>query len=185
MTQIVLASLVQRQLWNAVRSSLRGRSGLIEVPVWSRESAPYAGGVWTPRLVPYDDGATFDDGGLHDNGPGVEIRMHASASIGATVVTLRLVLGSEQLSGIRFSYGGALYETGLALSVEGDLWEVPVFPAIRAVIPSDADLEIERPTCIMHLATDREMDVTFSRSQVDKPTVNFVEAVEYWADMAG
>jgi len=106
------------------------------------------------------------------------------AAIGATVVNLLLVDGAEDLSGIRFSYNDALYETGRPISQTGAVWQVPIFPAIRAQIPSGAQLEVTSPTCLVKLATDREMDVTISVSGFDQRDVSFVEAVDYWSDLA-
>ncbi len=183
--QVPLGDQPRRQLWNAVRTSLGGRAGLIAIPVWSKDSAPYVDGVSGDQFVPHDDFSSFDDGALYDDGGGIEIRMDATAALGATVIAIRRVTAGDSLAGIRFSYNHALYETGLPISISGEVWTVPVFPAIRAAIPEDAELECERPTCLVHLAGDREMDVLLSRAAVDRRDVVFVEATDYWNALAG
>lgn len=181
---VLLRNRDQRQMWNAVRATLGGRPGLVVVPVRSDDSAPYVDGVFIRSTVPHDDGSTFDDGTEYYAEPGLDIRMDSVALVGATIVNIRADLGGDNLSGIRFSYLNALYETGLPIAVTGGVWQVPVFPAIRFEIPANGKLEVDNPTCLMHLASDREMDQLLSSPSVDRANVNFVEAVDYWSDLA-
>lgn len=183
MRNIPLHGPERRRVFNAIRTKLGGRAGLVAVPIWSNDTAPYPIGTVFPSSVPYDDGSTFDDGTTF-LGSAIHIRMAAPAALGATIVTLRIVEAAPDLAGVRFSYNRALYETGPAISVVGDQWQVPVFPAIRAAIPNDARLEFDRPTCLMHLATDREMDAPSTWRERDLVSVSFTEAVDYWSDLA-
>lgn len=183
---VPLHSRDRRQVWNAIRVSLGGRAGLVRVPVRGDESAPFVGGIFRRSTTAWDDGTTWDDGTEWYEGAAIEIRMHALAAIGDTVVQIRRVFGGDNLSGFRFSYNSALYEVGLpsAISEDGDVWTVPVFPALRAAIPANALLECERPTCIMRLAADRGMDLDISTPSVDRASVSFVEAADYWNALA-
>lgn len=111
--------------------------------------------------------------------------MATFAPLGATVVTLRL-LNASGAEGVRFSYQHALYETGPQIEqVSPDLYRVPVFPAIRKAIPADAPLEVDNPTCLCRLADDRGMSgLSLSPAEIDTATVEFVEAVDVWNDLA-
>jgi len=181
---VLLSTATQRRLWNGIADHCGGMAGLLAVPVWSFDSAPWPAGSVNGRiLTPHSDGSSFGDGGLYSQ-PAIGVQMAATAALGATSVTLRLGFGIEDLAGVRFSYQHALYRTGFPTLIDGDEWTVPVSPAIRAPIPADAELEAGLPTCLVRLASDREMDVNFSRGGVDRRDVAFVEAADYWNDLA-
>ncbi len=181
--EITLYEVSQRRSWNALRTMLSGRAGLIAIPVWSSDSAPWPGADRTYVTVPHSDGASFSDGANYRQRT-IDIKMAEAAAIGATAVTIRVVSGADDMTGIRFSYRHALYETGPAINIDGDEWQVTVFPALRAAIPEGADLECDLPTCLCHLASDRAMDVQVSAAHIDRASVSFVEAVDYWNDAA-
>lgn len=173
-----------RRQWNAIRTGINGRAGLVVVPCWSFDSAPYASGQREPYLTfPHDDGTAFSDGTEYYEGA-IRIEMATYAPLSATVVTLRLV-NAASAEGIRFSYQHAIYETGMLIEQAGkNTYRVPVFPAIRQAIPADAWLEVDNPTCLCHLADDRGMDLELSNSEIDAATVEFAEAVDFWNDLA-
>lgn len=186
---IPVHSAAQRRVWNVIRTMLSGRSGLCAVPVWSFDTAPYAEGEgewgqYGPLLTTHSDGATFSDGSKYVQG-----RIHielggVAAEIGDTSVRLSIVHGAADLAGVRFSYNHALYETGQPTSVSGSVWTVPVFPAIRSEIPAGARLEFDEPTCLVRLANDRGMDIDFNIDRFSHASVDFVEADDYWSDLA-
>lgn len=181
---ITLHNKNQRRAWNAIRTKMSGRAGLIAVPVRARESAPWpSGNVNDYGTVTHSDGAAFSDGSEYRQRT-IDIKMAQAAAIGATAVTIRVVSGADDMTGIRFSYRHALYETGPAINIDGDEWQVTVFPALRAAIPEGADLECDLPTCLCHLANDRAMDIQASAAHIDRASVSFVEAVDYWNDAA-
>lgn len=184
MNQIVLHSTAQRRTWNAIRTAVGGRAGLIVIPIWSWDTAPYKSGeIETDILVPHSGGVPFSDGTLYSQSP-ISVRCSAEANIGDTSIELRIRNGEADLSGIRFSYQHALYETGPAISVSGITWRVPVFPAIRAKIPFGAELELGLPTCLVHLEDDRALDVALNATGITEHSVAFVEATDYWSDLA-
>lgn len=181
---VPLATSAQRRMWNAVAEHCGGAAGLLEVPAWSFDSAAWPSGtVNGRRLIAHSDGSSFGDGSLYAQSP-IGVTLVSAVAIGATSVTLRIGYGIEELAGVRFSYGGALYRTGLPTAIAGTDWTVPVSPAIRAAIPAGAGLEFGLPTCVVRLASDREMDVIYSRGGVDRRDVAFLEASDYWSDLA-
>lgn len=155
---IPLTSAARRQLWTSTRASLNGMATSIAVPALS-----------------------FDVNGAES---GIVVRTAAAASLGDTSIVLELVSGITNLAGVRFSYNHALYETGVVTSVAGAEWTLPIFPALRADIADATALEFNAPTCLVRLASDREMDISFSVGNVDKVDVAFVEDTEYWNTLA-
>lgn len=181
---IVLGSPAARRAWNAIRAKLSGRAGTLSVPVWSFDSMPWRSGAVHGHFASTNsDGSTFADGARWSTRGNI-VELAEAAAIGDTSVTLRLVYGPSDLTGIRFSYDHALYETGAAIDIDGDEWTLPVFPAIRRAIPADAALEVDMPRCLVRLAADDGMDVSFNVSRADKVDVAFVEDVATWNDLA-
>lgn len=174
----------QRRTWNAIRTALGGATGLVAVPVCaSRDWVAPGFTDFAQGLTPHSDDTAFDDGSEYSQGT-IVLEMASFAPLGATVVTLRLI-HAPTASGIRFSYQHAMYETGLVLGTPSPgVFQVHIFPAIRRAVPQGALLEADRPTVLCHLASDSEMDVEFPVNGGARPSVNFVEAVDYWNDLA-
>lgn len=171
----------QWQTWNAIRQKLGGRSGLVAVPVRVSLSAPYVSGAFEPMPeTAHSDGTTFSDGSVYVQGA-ISVKSYGATAIGATTIRLRIIKADANLVGVRFSYNHALYETGPVINVSGNVWEVPISPAVRELIPDGADLNFDRPTCLCHLADDRGMDLTQEAvARSSYPSVRFVEATDYW-----
>lgn len=183
---VALYDQSRRKAWNAIRTWMNGASGLVVIPVWSFDSnaAAVDGSVSTGiTLVPHSDHSPYADQTFYAQ-PNLLVQAASAAAIGDTSISLRLVHGLDGLEGIRFSYNNALYETGFASSVVGDIWTLDIFPAVRAPIPADAWLEFDLPTCLVRLASDREMDVALSAGRFNLCDVAFTEAADYWADLA-
>lgn len=173
------------QTWQAIRQNLGGRSGRIAVPVRSSLSAPYPSGAFEPMAeTAHSDESLFDDDTPYVQGA-ISVVSDGVTSLGATVIRMRVINAAPNLVGVRFSYNHALYETGPAIGVSSGVWEVPISPPVRAVIPHGADLEFDRPTCLCHLAEDQGMEV--SQDAIQKfalPSVSFVEDTDYWNKLA-
>jgi hypothetical protein len=174
-----------RRLYNAIRTSAKGRSGIIRLPVWSHDSAEWPEGAYGGLYrTPHSDGSLFSDDSMYTQ-PALKIILHEALAIGDVVAKLRVTeLGPTEMTGIRWSYNSALYENGLPMDIDGLVWTVPIFPAVRAAIPAEAELEVSLPTCLVHLATDREMDGIFSAGHFDTVNLEFVEAHDYWSNLA-
>lgn len=175
----------QWRTWQAIRQKLGGRSGLIAVPVRSGLSAPYASGAFeaAPK-VSHSDGSTFSDGAMYAQSA-ISVKTVGATAIGATTIRMRIINAEQNLVGVRFSFNHALYETGPLLGIDGDVWELPISPTVRELIPDGSDLEFDQPTCLCHLAEDRGMDVTQEAiARTSYPMVRFFEATDYWNSQA-
>lgn len=175
----------QWQTWQAIRQKLGGKSGLIAVRVRSSLSAPYVSGSFEPVIESeHDDDTLFDDDTPYIQGA-ISVVTEGVTALGATSIRLRIINADANLVGVRFSYNHALYETGPITSVDGDVWTLPISPSVRALMPAGSDLEFDQPTCLCHLVDDRGMDI--SQDAISKnvmPSVSFVEAADYWSDLA-
>ncbi len=176
--------LKHEETWNAIRVALQGRSGLVVVPAYHAGSRLQKLAKSQRCFAGYSDGSTFSDGSSYKGQPAL-LRMDEPAQIGSTVLKLCTLKKGLNLSGIKFSYFHALYETGPLIKQSGNVVQIPVFPAVRAHIPAGAVLNVSEPTCLMHLASDNEMDLAQGFSPTTKTTLNFVEAVDFWDEVAG
>jgi hypothetical protein len=175
----------QWKAWHAIRQKLGGRSGLVAVRVPSALSAPYASSRFEQLVdLPHSDGTLFDDNTPYEQSA-ISVVTDGNTPIGSTMIRLRIIKASPDLVGVRFSFNHALYETGPALEVDGDVWTVSISPSVRELIPSGVDLEFDRPTCLCHIAEDRGMDV--QQDNIGKnanPSLSFIEAIDYWNQLA-
>lgn len=171
--------------WQAIRQKLAGRPGLIAVRVRSSLSAPYVSGRFEPVIESeHSDDSLFDDDTPYTQGA-ISVVTDGVTPVGATSIRLRIINAAQDLVGVRFSYNHALYETGPVTSIDGDIWTVPISPSVRELIPAGADLEFDQPTCLCHLAEDRGMDIDQNAiTKFSQPSVSFVEAVDYWSNLA-
>lgn len=184
LSSLLLHTTAQRRTWNAIRTKLGGRAGLVAVPVWSHDSAPFVNGTRVfPSSVTHSDGTTFSDGTGYRQRTMV-VKMADAVAIGDTSCRLEIVNAAADLAGVRFSYQHALYETGPATLISGSFWTVPIFPAARAAIPAGAELELDMPTCLCRLADDRGMNTSLVPSLIDDHSAAFVEAVDFWSNLA-
>jgi hypothetical protein len=175
----------QAREWTKIRTYLNGQAGLLVVPVCSTRllASPPTWSDFSPGLYPHDDETTFEDDTEYYEGV-TKVEMATTAPLGATVVRLRLI-SAPTVQGIRFSYQHAMYETGAMIEQIGDdEFRVPIFPAIRQEIPADAWLETDQPTILCRLASDSEMDIEFPPANMPRPSINLVEAVDVWSDLA-
>ncbi len=181
---VTLDSVAKRRMWNAIATDLSGMAGLVAIPVWSMDSAPWPAGTVDGLLyTTHSDGSGFSDGALYAQ-PAIGVTLVDALAIGDTSATLRIGYNIDDLGGVLFSHQHALYKTGLPTLVDGDDWTVPIAPAVRAPIAAGTALEFGLPTCLVRLAEDREMDTRFSAGQFDQRDVSFTEAVDYWNDLA-
>lgn len=184
LNNVALVSAAQKRAWDAISVYLSGSSGRIAVPVWARDTAPYASGQMEDDiLVPHSDGSTFSDGSMYMQSP-ISVVSVGTTAIGATVMSMRVIAGAQDLSGARFSYQHAAYKIGQVLDVAGDIWTVRITPSVAALIPTGADLEFHRPTCVCNLDKDTGMRRGMRADRVEFYSVSFVEDTRYWNDLA-
>jgi hypothetical protein len=184
LANIAIYSRAQRQTWTAIRQMLGGKAGLIAVPAWSFDTAPYVSGEFEqPGTVTHDDDTLFDDGTPYIQGA-ISVVTEGNTPIASTTIRLRVIKAAADLVGVRFSYSHALYETGPVIDNDGDIWTVSISPTVRELIPAGASLEFDMPTCLCHLTEDRGMDGGVNNIAFEQRSVSFTEATDYWNRLA-
>lgn len=181
---VTLVTPAQKRAWDAISAYLGGKSGRIAVPIWAMDTAPYASGLEeSDILVPHSDGTTFGDGTEYLQSP-ISIISQGVTGIGATVMSMRIIDGADDLSGTRFSYNHAAYKISQVLDVVGDVWTVRITPSVAAIIPDGVDLEFHRPTCLCNLVSDTGMRRGMNADRIETYSVSFIEDVLYWNQLA-
>lgn len=176
MNNVPLRDSASRRAWNAVRTTLAGISGLAIIPIWNKDSWPFDKGT-VERVLFATETA--------DQPNSSRIRTVDNVAIGATSIRLSVERqGVSGISGVTFSYNNALYETGFHQPPSGNIYTCPIFPAVRAPIPAGSDLNFDLPTCLVHLKDDRGMDTISTAGGFDLRSVTWVEATDYWSDLA-
>lgn len=184
LVNVPLVTIAQKRTWDAIDTLLGGTSGRIAVPAWAMDSAPYASGREEAQiLVPHSDESTFSDGTMYLQNA-ISVVSVGVTALGATQISMRVIKGADDLSGVRFSYNHALYKTGRALSIDGDVWTVEITPSVRELIPDGADLEFDRPTCLCNLVEDNGMKRAINADRIEFVSVSFVEDTWYWNQLA-
>jgi len=170
--------------WDAISAYFGGASGRIAVHAWAMDKAPYVSGKEEPLVdVWHSDDSPFSDETPYQQNA-ISVVSVGATPIGATVMSMRLINGAADLSGVRFSYDHALYETGQVVSVEDDIWTVRITPSVRELIPSGADLEFDRPTCVCNLLEDDGMQRSMTAERFERVSVSFIEDTDYWNRLA-
>ena len=176
------------RVWDAIASDLGGMAGLVSVPVWSRHTAPWLSGEPEGAiLTTHSDGTPHSDDTPYSQGA-ISVVAWEAATIGATVLRLRVLRGTGDLSGVRFSLltgaAPARYRTGRAIEQSGTFWTLRISPPLRAPIAAGDSLEFDMPRCLCRLASDDAMARKETNLLPVTPSVSFTEATDYWSDLA-
>lgn len=181
LNSVPLVTTAQKRTWDAIETLLSGTSGRIAVPAWAMDSAPYASGQEEAlSYVTHSDGTTFSDGSRYEQNA-ISVVSVGVTAVGATEISMRIINAAADLSGVRFSYNHALYKTGQVVSIDGDIWTMRITPSVRELIPSGAELEFDRPTCVCNLAEETGMKRAINSNRIEIVSVSFVEDTFYWS----
>lgn len=175
----------ERRTWEAIAGLLNGRSGLIAVPVWTFESAPYINDIWQPvdYTLSHSDSSLFDDSSGYEQDI-IHVENVNGVTYGATILTLRCISSGVKIVGAKFSYQHALYKIIKTFGTDDGNPIVQITPSIRAPIPADARLSFDIPTCLCRLETDTSMDGNVNIDLFDRLDVSFTEANDVWSYLA-
>jgi hypothetical protein len=184
LVNVPIAKNSHRKAWDAISQILGGSSVRMAIPVWGRDTAPYASGNYeAPVTTLHSDGTASSDGATYVSGAISAVTSGVTA-IGATTITINVIKGGSDFTGSKFSYNHALYQTGQVVSIVGTLWTVRISPSVRETIPAGSDLNFDQPTCICRLVDDRGMDRGVNADNYTSVTVKFQEDTDYWGRLA-
>lgn len=184
LVNIPIAKTGQRKAWDAITQILGGSSGRMAIPVWGRDTAPYESGEYeAPVISPHSDGSLFSDGSGYVTNAISAVTV-GTTPIGATQITINVIKGGSDFTGVKFSRNHALYQTGQVISVVGTVWTLRISPSIRETIPAGSALNFDQPTCLCRLVDDRGMDRGTNADNYTTATVKFQEDTDYWGRLA-
>lgn len=164
--------------WRALVALLEGRLTPIRVTI-SRMYQP-AGSAEADGL--YGGGTPHSDGTLFSDGTGyvervIDVQLTAGMAKGATSAAIAINYADEIEPGQHFSIGDRLYRIKSIVYTDTDRASITFTPPAREAASTGAQLEFDDPSCLMRLASDREMDLPLDFNRWAYPSVTFIEAV--------
>jgi hypothetical protein len=156
----------------ALSAQMQGRAGTILVPKWEMYGVRNGNGRRFEQqgTAQYENpsigGELNFDGSAFGQEEPTHATLAASASLGATQITVNLLDGEGPRPGQHFGIGNRLH---LAANVWQATPEAPTtirfWPPLRAAAASGARVTIDRPVCLMRFADDSqgELDLDFGR----------------------
>lgn len=165
----------------ALLAQLEGRAGTVLVPKWERYGPRDANGKRLAQLAT----AAYENCGLNADlsAFGQDEFEHAtlatSASAGATQISVTLAAGIDgPRPGQYFGIGQRLH---LCQAVwqedEGDALRVQFTPRLREAGTAGDRVILDRPVCLMRLASDDSGNVMLDAGRFGTATFDFVEAI--------
>lgn len=156
-----LRTPAQIATFGAMLTRLRGRANSIGLPMFDRSSAPWVVDTYGRTLNPkfardknldgtvYADSSTLIDDLIVST-------VAVAALVNATTLRIAMTTGSAPLPGHRFSLGNRLYSINTATFVSGVLYDLEIWPWLRAGVSIGAAVDFTSPLCEMRLASDNE-----------------------------
>lgn len=163
------------RFWRALSGQIRGRSGIIVLPVWQRSQLqPWPGAPGDPSVA-----VTNDDGSTHADGTGYAqpalAAVVAAAPRGAVTLTMTVLPGMSIGPGDGFSIGHRYYEITAVDAVDGDVYEVGIRPRLRVAVPDLETADFSTPTMRVRLANDAGMHLPLDYGRIAVVDVSFIE----------
>lgn len=163
--------------WRAISALLEGRTGSLIVPLstpWLYQ--PSYTGEWETS-VPHSDDSYFSDGTGYLSSDNV-IYFTSAAALRATSATVTIDQAPNDMQpGQHFSINDSLYRLKTVVYSSATSATITFTPPLRAAAAALTELEFDRPTCTMRLATDNEMDLPLDIGRWGNPSINLIEDV--------
>lgn len=147
--------------FGAMLTRCRGRANSIGLPMFDRSSAPWVvdtyGRTHNPKFARDKnlDGTVYADASdLIDDL--IVSSVAVAGAVNATTLRIAMTTGSAPLPGHRFSIGNRLYAINTATFVSGVLYDLEIWPWLRAAVSVSAVVNFTSPLCEMRLASDNE-----------------------------
>lgn len=164
--------------WRGVDALLEGRLNPVLVP-FCRAYQPVPAGAVAVGLydgVTHDDDTPFDDDAPYVSTV-IEIETSASASAGATTISVTVGYADTIVPGQPFSIGERAYRARTITYASATAATITFRPPLREAVASGAELNFDNPVCRMRLASDAEMSLDLNGRRRATQTVNFIEDV--------
>lgn len=162
-------------------AQLEGRAGTVLVPKWERYGPRDANGRRLSQMATagYSGCGVNFDGSAFGQDDFEHATLAANAASGATQVSITLEAGIDgPRPGQYFGIGQRLH---LCQNVwqedEGDPTQIRFFPRLRSAVTAGTRVVLDRPVCLMRLASDDSGDVMLDAGRSGTATFDFVEVI--------
>lgn len=156
---------------------LRGRAMVVAVPYNNGRGPSELLGLDITTGLPHSDDTFFDDDTGYLNGS-IPVQMGASIGANETDILLQYPSFARPKAGQAIMFpDGRMHQIAQLLDNEGEYWTVRISPWTRAAYPAGTDIEVDRVTCLMRLASDEGGTLTVTAGEPwTSPRLQFVEA---------
>lgn len=142
-------------------TQLRGRANTVALPAFDSSSKPWAVDAYSRTINPKFARNTLMDGTIYADAAGlidtlIVSTVAVAAAVNATTVRITMTTGSAPLAGQRFSLGNRLYSIDEVTFVSGVLYDLDIWPWLRAPVSLGAAVNFTSPVCEVRLASDNE-----------------------------
>lgn len=187
-----------------LRGQLRGGANWCRVPVCDGANAPWPTNDDLSILSTFDDTAlfgddaefrndqppayltgrrsltsTFSDTALFSDGSSfrdavINVTVAVAGTAGDTSIEVTKTMIANVVGGEYFSIDDHLHQ--IVQEIGDGVWQI--VPALREDVAAGAQLEFDRPVCVMVLASEQEMDAALERNKSGVVSIAFFEAFE-------
>jgi hypothetical protein len=172
--------------FRAFLAQMQGRAGTVLVPKWEHFAPHDVNGRRFAHRDANDDPMNFDLTGFGQSDIAYALTV-ASASTGGTRLAVEVLSGEGPQPGQYFGLGARLYLCSNVWQDANDRTILEFFPRLRAAVPVGARVILDRPVCLMRLASDNMGELMMDATKVGQTSLEFVEvppsadeAVEVW-----
>jgi len=169
------------RLWRAMRQICNGGITPLVVPRNDIAFVPWPSTVIDGVSVPHMDGALFNDGAGYYQ-PIIDVKALGAAALRATAMNWTLtycgaLLGGEVFSIEHPTFGWRMYEVATVVVASGGATAAVTFnPPLREAVVDGTRIELDRPRCLMKLASPGAMDLNVTTWPFSLASVKFVES---------
>lgn len=180
--RVKLWSRAEHITWRAIAAISDGPVNLIRVPFCDARYSLYSstGGPASSFLsgtaLHSDDSPHGTDDTPYAQG-GIDGALTVAAPIGATSLTVAIVVAVAPQPGQFFSDGDRAYMIKSATLVSGSTYTLTFGPRLRSAIPAGYLINFDRISCVMRLTSEDIFDVEKQAMKFSAVDLDFVEAL--------
>jgi hypothetical protein len=166
----------QVRTWRAIAAYCEGGAQPIIVPMCDRRYLPGLLPL-ADQDTPHSDETPHSDDTPYTMALTIQAFIQTAAPLRSTLLHITFTSGGPFVAGNHFSINHPGLGPRLYRVVEYDGSAIcEIRPPLRGPVTASTPIELERPACVMRLATSDAMDLTLTQRKFGSPTVNFIEA---------
>lgn len=155
-----------------IRALLHGGAHQLRVPVCDTGNAPWPGTARSAHAG-FSDDATFSDGSDFASAV-ISVVVGQAAPIRSTRLVVTIQNAAPIYGGEYFSIGDHLYQ--VAQVFDDGSWQI--VPPLREAVDVGADLNFDKPTCLMTLLSEDQMNLPLERQRMGVLAMTLFESFQ-------